>query len=207
MAEETRHGGGGMQRLILWLLIVALLAMLWVLASERNSRHYRVETANGQLVIERGRPFPIGMAPSGDKIYAPIELPPGAKPPGELEFDEQNALDQYLFGVWGSWVKDATQKGDTKAAAALIERLVLLPGLTGAEQAELTDLRAGLAWDEAHADVANAGKLLDEARRKLEMVKLHNGTHAEAAAALQPKLQSIANDLAQTVKPAAPAPH
>ena len=206
MAEEAK-AGGGMQRLVLWLVIVALLAMLWVLASERNSRHFKVETANGQLVVEQGRPFPIGMAARQDKVYAPIDLPPGAKPPGELEFDDQNALDQYLFGVWGEWVKESPQKGDTRAASLLIERLVQLPGLTGSEQAELTDLRAGLAWDEAHADVANAGKLLDEARRKLEAVKQHNGVHAESAAALQQKLQSIGNDLAQTVKPAAPAPH
>ena len=195
MADEPKRSGGGLQRLVLWLLIAGLLAMLWVLATERNERHFRVLTANAQLVIERGRAFPVGTAPSTDKIYAPVDLPAGEKPGGELEFDDQNALDQYLFGVWGSWAKGATQKGDTKTATALVERASQLPGLTGAQMAELTTLRSGLAWDEAQGDIAGAGKLLDDARRKLELVRQNNGMHAGEATALQPKLQSIANDL------------
>jgi hypothetical protein len=193
--EEKRSGGGGLHRLVLWLVIAGLMVMLWVLASERNQRHFRVTTENGHLMIERGRSFPIGNAPAGEKMYAPIDLPPGEKPSGEMEFDDQNALDQYLFGIWGSWAKTATQKGDTKTAAALVERAAVLPGLTGQQHEELSTLRAALAWDEAQSDLANASKLIDDARRKLDLVRQNNGAHAPDAAAMQPKLQSVAEGL------------
>jgi len=45
MADAERaRGGGGFSRLILWLVIIALLAGVWWLASERNERHFRVAT-------------------------------------------------------------------------------------------------------------------------------------------------------------------
>jgi hypothetical protein len=72
MAEGQAASGGGMSRLILWLLILALLGMVWFLASERNQRHYRLAGASGQLAIERGRFFPLGTTASDEKIYAPL---------------------------------------------------------------------------------------------------------------------------------------
>ncbi|HTO98015.1 MAG TPA: hypothetical protein VMK66_13290 [Myxococcales bacterium] len=186
-----------MQRLVLWLVIAALLATVWWLASERNEHHFHVAAQGGALVIERGRFFPTGTAPvaAGDRVYGPVAIPAGEKPPAEAEFDDQTALDRWLFDLLSSWAKDAGKKGEGKAAASLVDRASALPGLTGAQLADLGRLRADLAWDDAQADLANAQQLVEAARRKLEAVKQGNGAHAADAAALSGKLEGVQNTL------------
>jgi hypothetical protein len=202
MAEQAAaRRGGGFSRFILWLVIIALLAGIWWLASERNERHFRVAAQGNQLVIERGRFFPIGMGPvaAGDKTYAPIPLPAGEKAPADLEFDDQNALDRWLFDTLSAWAKSAGKKGDTRTAAALVDRASALPGLTGAQLTDLGVLRADLAWDDAQGDLASAAQSIEAARRKLEAVRQGNGTHAPEAAALSGRLEGIQNTLKDTL--------
>ena len=198
MSEQTApRRGGGFQRFVLWLVIVALLATVWWLASERNEHRFRVSAQANTLVIERGRFLPTGSAPlpPTDKVYAPLAIPAGEKPPADTEFSDQNALDRWLFDLLSTWAKNAGKKGDDRTAAALVDRASALPGLTGAQGAELTALRADLAWDEAQTDVTNAAQLLDAARRKLEAVRQGNGTHAADAAALAGKLEGVQHTL------------
>ncbi|MGZ6123478.1 MAG: hypothetical protein ACXWLR_00875 [Myxococcales bacterium] len=198
MAEqEVPRRGGGLQRLVLWLVIAALLATVWWLASERNEHHFRVATQGGALVIERGRFFPMGTAPvpAGDKAYAPVAVPAGEKPLADSEFDDQNALDRWLFDLLSAWAKNAGKRGDGQAAAMLVDRASALPGLTGAQVAELSALRADLAWDDAQTDMAKAAGLVEAARRKLAAVRQGNGTHAADAAALSGKLEEVQNAL------------
>ena len=196
-AERAARRGGGFSRLILWLVIIALLAGVWWLASERNERHFRVAVEGNQLVIEKGRFFPVGTGPvaAGDKMYAPVPLPAGAKPPGEMEFADQNSLDRWLFDAVSAWAKESAQKGDTRTAAALVDRASGLPGLTGGQMSELSRMRADLAWDDALTDLANATQSVEAARRKLEMVRQGNGTHAAEASALSGKLEGIQTTL------------
>ncbi len=199
MAEQTapRRSGGILSRLVLWLVIVALLAAVWWLASERNEHHFRVIAQGNALVIERGRFFPIGtvaVAPT-DRAYGPIPIPAGEKPPGEIEFDDQNSLDRWLFDLLSAWAKAAGKRGDSKAAGMLVDRASALPGLTGAQVTDLGTLRADLAWDEAHTDIANAAKLVEGARRKLEAVRQGNGAHAADAASVSGKLEGVQNTL------------
>jgi len=207
MPGEEKAGGGGMQRLVLWFVIAALLAAVWFLASERNERHFHVVTENGQLVIERGRFFPTGTARSADKAYAPLDLPDKSKAVGEMEFDDQNELDRWLFGVLGSWAKDAAKHGDTHGAAALVDRASALPGLTFAQVAELAAMKAELAWDDAKTDAQQAGALLEAAVQKLQMVAAGRGVHAFDAQQEAERLRTIAQSLRGLPPPAAaPAP-
>jgi hypothetical protein len=198
MSEQAApRRGSALQRLVLWLIILALLGAVGWLASERNEHHFRAVAQGSLLIIERGRFFPVGMtavAPT-DKAYGPIPIPAGQKPPPETEFDDQNALDRWLFDLLGNWAKDAGKKGDGRAAAALVDRASALPGLTGAQVAELGVLRADLAWDDAQTDIATAAQLIEGARRKLEAVKQGNGTHAPDASALSGKLEGVQNAL------------
>lgn len=182
-----------MRAVILWVLVAALFAAVWWLASERNERHYHVVPQGTQLVIERGRFFPTGTAAisEGDKLYAPLKLPDGEKPPAEIELDDQNSLDRWLFDVIAAWARNAAKKNDTKTAAALVERASQLPGLSGAQMAQLSSLRADLAWDDAQSDLSSASSLLGSAGRKLELVKQNNGAHAADAAQLGPKVADI----------------
>jgi len=197
MAEQAARRGGAFQRLVLWLLILALLAAVGWLASERNQHRFRVAAQGSLLVIERGRFFPTGTAPlpPTDKAYGPVPVPAGEKPPADTEFDDQNALDRWLFDLLGNWARNAGKKGDGRTAAALVDRASALPGLTGAQIAELNALRADLAWDDAQTDIATAAQLVEGARRKLEAVRQGNGAHAADASALSGKLEGVQNTL------------
>ena len=206
MADEAKRGGGGLQRLVLWFVIAALLGTVWFLASERNERHYRVAPENGQLVIERGRFFPMGTVASGDKIYAPVPLAAGEKPPAEQEFDDQNAVDRYLFGQMAEWAKAAAKKGDTHAAAGFVDRASQLPGLTGAQVAELVAMKADLAWDDAAAEVQQAASLLDAAVQNLQTVTAGKGPHAFAAPQEADRLHGVAQELRGKAPPPPQAP-
>jgi hypothetical protein len=203
MAEQTApRRGGGFQRFVLWLVILALLAAVGWLASERNQHHFRVAAQGSALVIERGRFFPMGTTamPASDKAYAPIPIPAGEKPPADSEFEDQNALDRWLFDLLAAWAKNAGKRGDGKAAAMLVDRASSLPGLTGTQVAELGSLRADLAWDDAQADMTRAAELVEAARRKLEAVRQGNGAHAADAAALSGKLEAVQGSLRELGK-------
>ncbi|MGZ6143986.1 MAG: hypothetical protein ACXWLM_11650 [Myxococcales bacterium] len=200
MAGEAKPSGGGLRAVVLWLVIAALLAAVWWLASDRNERHYRVASENGQLIVERGRFFPTGTTAAPEKIYAPIAVPAGEKAPGEMEFDDQNALDRWLFDNLAAWARDAAKKGDTHTAAALVERMGALPGLTGAQNGELMALKADLAWDDAAADVQQAAGLLDAAVRNLQTVVAGKGPRAIDAGKESERLKGIAQTLRQPQK-------
>jgi hypothetical protein len=202
MAEAAaKSSGGGLSRLVLWLLIAVLLAAVWYLASERNQRHFHVVAQNGSVVVERGRFFPTGTAASEEKAYAPIPLPAGEKAPGEMEFDDQNALDRYLFDLLSTWAQGLAKKNDTHAAAALVERAGQLPGLTGAQVQKLNALNSDLAWDDAQTDLGSVAKLLDGARRKLAAVQAGKGSHAVEATALDLSLQTLQRSVEALQKP------
>ena len=194
MADAAK-GGGGLSRLVLWFVIAALMATVWYLASERNERHFRVAPDNGQLVIERGRFFPIGTTAAGAKIYAPVPLPAGEKAPGELEFDDQNSADRYLFSLFGDWAKSAAKKGDTHAAAGYVDRAAQLPGLTGAQVAELMAMKADLAWDDAATEVQQAATLVETAIQNLQGVASGKGPHAWEAQQEVDRLRALAQAL------------
>jgi len=203
MAEEApARGGSVLQKLFLWLIILALLAAVWWLASERNQRHFRVTPRQGVLLVERGRFFPIGMMQVGDtdKVYAPIPVPQGEKAPAEMEFDDQNSLDRWLFDLLSGWATAASKRGDTRTAGALVDRASRLPGLSGEQVAQLSSLRADLAWEDAQADLGNAVQLLDSARRKLEQVRQNNGSHAADAAQLQGRVADVQKVLQDLTK-------
>jgi hypothetical protein len=203
MAEEAKpRAGGGLQRLVLWLLIAGLLAALWWLASERNERHYRVVPQGNALLIERGRFFPTGTTAAPEKMYAPIQVPQGEKAPAEREFDGQNELDRFLFDVLAGWAKNLAKKSDTHAAAELVNRASQLPGLTGAQVGDLTSLKADLAWDEARSDVVQAGQSLEAALRKLELVRQSRGLHSVEAAEQAQKLRQVLESLRPSSKTA-----
>jgi hypothetical protein len=203
MAEATpKPSSGGLSRMVLWLLIAVLLAAVWYLASERNQRHFHIVAQNGSIVVERGRFFPTGTGASDDKAYAPIAVPAGEKAPGEMEFDDQNALDRYLFDLLATWSKGLAKKNETHGAAALVDRANQLPGLTGAQVQALSAMSADLSWDDAQTDLGSAAKLLDDARRKLAAVQAGKGSHAMDAAALDLSLQTLQRSLDALLKPA-----
>lgn len=200
-APAPAKSSGGLSRLLLWLIVLVLLGAVWWLASERNERRFRLEQDNGQLTISRGRFFPFGASeiraddPALGKIYGPISAPAGNKlPAGELEYDDQTALDRALFDLLVPWAKAAAQKGDAAAldlAGGLADRASALPGLTPAQHAELASLRGDLAFSAARTDLKAAAQLVQSARRKLATAREGSGEHALEAGALSSALEQV----------------
>src|SRR5207237_3078357 len=59
---QAERRGGGLSKLILWLLVLGLLVAVWWLASERNLRRFAWRPSDSVLTISKGRFFPLGMA-------------------------------------------------------------------------------------------------------------------------------------------------
>jgi hypothetical protein len=202
VAEQQRGGGGG---LIPWLLVVALLGAVFWLASERNARHWFVSVDNGQLIVARGRSFPMGSnaISSSDsdwgKAYGPIAIPTGAKG-GEGEFEDRTALDRALFEQVLPWAKAAAEKPDAasqSAAMVLAERASLLPGLSAAQLEQLSALRGDLSYTAAVNGLRAAAAEIESARRGLEQARDRGGHHAQQAQELLADLQWIEARLSQ----------
>jgi hypothetical protein len=206
VAEEqaqARRGGGGLSKFVLWLAVLALLAAVWWLASERNQRRFSWAVDGGKLVISKGRFFPIGAGviasddPKWGKIYGPIPVPAGAKAT-EQEFEDQTALDRALFDLVVPWAKDDLKKGDAASVAqagALVDRADALPGLTAGQHQELGSLRGELSFTAAKDELGRAAKLVLDARRKLEAVRESGGDHALEAAPLVRELEGVQDAL------------
>jgi len=204
MADATAQKSGSGSRALLWLLILALLGVVWWLASERNARKFTLASRGSALVVSRGRYFPTGTGTIGaddplGKLYAGIALPAGSKAIAETEYDEQSELDRALYDLLSANAHALAKKSDPAAygeADALARRLSLLPGLTAEELADLGALRAELAFWSAGADVQSALTALASARRKLEQVRANGGEHAILAGPLTEQLEPLASQLA-----------
>ena len=189
--------GGGLSKLVLWLLVLGLLATVWWLGSERNARRFTAEARDGQLLIGRGRFFPFGsrLIDQDDgplwNIYQPLRLPAGSKEPPDREFDEQAQLDQALFTEVLAAARQAEQKGDEASlgqADALAARASDLPGLAPSQLAELASLRGDLALTSSRSEVTAALKLVLRARARLEEARRVGGDRL-------PQIEALANSL------------
>lgn len=222
-------GGGALSRLGLWLLVLALLAAVWWLASERNARRFTTEVREGRLVVGRGRFFPLGSRALGPEdgalfqLYQPLPLPAGVKPPPDREYEDQSALDQGLFAAVAGAARQAAQRPDAAAlgqADALAERAAQFPGLSSAQLSELRSLRGELALTAARGSAVEALKLVRAARARLgEALRVGSDRTPQLeafAAALDSAASSLDGAAARTApagppaepgaEPAAPAP-
>ncbi|HEX9575544.1 MAG TPA: hypothetical protein VF994_15725 [Myxococcales bacterium] len=196
---QPARRGGGLSKLVLWLLVLGLLAAVWWLASERNLRRFAWRPDESVLTISKGRFFPLGMAniaaddPQLGKVYGPIPIPQGAKV-SEQEFDDQTALDRALFDLVVPWARGDAQKGEEKSiaeAGRLVDRASALPGLTAEQHQQLAGLRGELAFTAARQELLQAAKLVLSARRKLQSVEEGGGEHALEAGPLLRELEGI----------------
>ena len=196
---QTARRGGGLSRLVLWILVLGLLVAVWWLASERNLRRFSWRPDESVLTISKGRFFPLGMAniapddPQLGKVYGPIPIPQGAKV-SEQEFEDQTALDRALFDLVVPWARADAQKGEEKSiaeAGRLVDRASALPGLTAEQHQQLAGLRGELAFTAARQELLQAAKLVLSARRKLQSVEEGGGEHALEASPMLRELEGI----------------
>ena len=200
MADQaTQPARRGLPKAVLWLLVLALLAAVWWLASERNLRRFSWAPDGQFLVLSKGRFFPIGMAriaaddPQLGKVYGPIPLPEGAKV-SEQEFEDQTGLDRALFDLIVPLARAAVQKGDETSitrANQLVDRASFLPGLTADQHQQLSALRGDLSFTAARQELLQAAMLVGSARRKLQALEEGGGEHALEAGHMLRGLEGI----------------
>src|SRR5512138_165446 len=194
-SETTMVGrrGGGARGALLWVVVLALLALVLWLASERNARTWYLVPDEGRLVVMRGVMLPLGRHafeasdPALAQAYAPVVPPPGKALPPEQSFDERSLLDQKLFELLSGWAKEEIASADPvrlDRALAYLGRAEKLPGLSPAQRDELEGLRAESGFHEARRLVVKAASELRDAADKLRRAAGSRSARAPEANAL-----------------------
>lgn len=196
MADETvraRSAAGSAKALLAWVVILGLIGLVTWLVSERNARTWYLVPDEGRLVVMRGMKLPVGRQPfkTDDpalaQVYEPIVVPPGITPPAEQAFDDRAALDQALYELISGWARGDIGSGDParlERGLRLVDRAERLPGLAGAQERDLQELRAESAYFEAKRLLERATAELKETADKLRAASMSRSTHADDARAL-----------------------
>ncbi len=185
MAEEQRRGGGG--GFLAWLLILALLAVVVWLASERNARTWYLAPDEGRLVVLKGYMLPAGRQvfktndPALAQAYAPIVLPTGKSAPAEQSFDDRSALDQALYDLLAGWAREDIGSGDPnrlERGLGYVDRAEHLGGVSQAQRQDLAALRGESGYFEAQRLLERAAEELRDAAAKLGDAARSRSSHA-----------------------------
>ena len=185
----------GARRLLTFAVVVALLALVGYLASERNSRTYSLELRGDQVIILKGLMLPVGAAPWQPKdptlaeTYAPIPLE-GHRIEGTLltdRFSDRDDLDRALFGLLEQLARPRLASDDPKELAlgfSYLRRAKRLPGTTQDQRAMLARMEGELAWYQAKMKLEQARQLLTEALSQLEVASAGRNRNSEKASQL-----------------------
>jgi hypothetical protein len=222
LAEETKRavrGGGGFRAFGAWVAILALLALVVWLVSERNARTWYLVPDQGRLVVMRGMLAPLGRQafktadPALAQVYEPVVAPPGKALPPEVSFEERSFLDQALYDVISGWAREEIASGDParlERGLGYVSRAERLAGLSSAQRQDLAQLRAESGFFEAQRLLERATGELRDAAEKLRNTAASRSPHAGEARGLlrdvEPALDAAAGALrAAPRRPAAEA--
>jgi hypothetical protein len=185
MADEQRRGGVG--GFFAWVIILALVAAVAWLASDRNARTWYLAPDEGRLVVMKGYMLPIGRQtyktsdPALAQAYAPVVLPVGKPVPAERSFDDRSGLDQALYDLLAGWARDDIASGDpTRLERGLgyVDRAEHLGGISQSQRQDLSALRAESGFFEAQRLLERATNELRDAAGKLAEAARSRSPHA-----------------------------
>lgn len=200
-----------LKRISLALVVFGLTACTLFLLAERNRRFYFLSSTDGWVVVERGAWLPYGKEPfhpddeSLIEAYAPIAIPAGVGPIASQRFDERPDLDRALFDVLAGWAEPRVRAGDGEEmieGSILVARAALLPGIRPDQRVKLRGLQAELAWFEGKKRLDDAGRLILEARRQLELATEASPNRAREAVAILDDLVPAADRLNRALQTA-----
>jgi hypothetical protein len=220
MDETTvaRRSGGTFKAALAWLAILALLAAVAWLASERNARSWHLVPSEGRVVVMRGLMLPAGRAafassdPTLAQAYAPIVPPPGRPLPPERTFDERGLLDQAIYELVAAWAREEIASGDParlERGLGYLARAEKLPGLSPAQRDDLAALRAESAYQEGLRLLGRGAEELREAADRLRRAASSRSPHAAEAAELLRDVEPAAESAAAAARRISrePRPH
>jgi hypothetical protein len=180
-----------LKKLLIVLLLLGMGGAVAFLLSQLNARTYSVQVVDGNLIVMKGRMFPIGsepfrpVDPAMRDAYAPIPLDgssPGNLP--EARFTERDELDRALFEVVGRLAKARVSSDDPKQleqGLSYLRRAEKLLGLSDEQRQSLAEMRSEVAYylarsklDQAKADVADG-------LAQLKLAATSSNRHAHSA--------------------------
>ena len=206
-----RHGerGAGARSLLLTLAVLALLAVVAFLLSERNARQYTLVLEDGALSVKKGLLAPMGYKafkpddPALAAAYAPLKPPPGFAWKEEQVFDDRAALDQALFDLLAKWARDdiASEKPDlVERALGWLGRADKLAGISGAQREDLRALRAESGYFEARQLLDKTADSLRQARERLRLTAGSSSRHAGDAGEALRRVDPMVDELYQAAR-------
>jgi len=223
--SAPRHGerGTAARSLLLTLAVLALLAVVAYLLSERNARQYTLVLEDGVLSVKKGVLAPMGRQafktsdPALAAAYAPLKPPPGFVWKEEQEFEDRAALDQALYELLAKWARDdiASEKPElVERAMGWLGRADKLAGISGTQREDLRALRAESGYFEARQLLDKAAESLRQARERLRLTAGSSSRHAGDAGAALRRIDPVVDELYQagralggtSVPPSTPTP-
>jgi hypothetical protein len=199
-APAPRARGSPVRHLLAWVLALALGALAFWLASERNARQWSLSPEDGQLVVKKGLLFPAGSTrfktddPVLAQTYAPLRPPAGTALPPERNFDDRAGLDQALYEMLSRWARDdiaSEQPERLERGLAFVARAERLPGISSAQREDLRGLRGESGYFEALWLLERGVEDLRLARDKLKLAAEASTRRAPEAALLLRTVESL----------------
>lgn len=179
-------------KLMVTLIVLGLATLVVYLVSDLNRRHYRLAAHAGNLVVERGRFFPVGFelylpdTPLLREAYAPIPVPPDEVLAPTGTFEDRGDVDRALFGLISGWARGRLEADDSVTsdlAATYVKRLEVLPGLSEDQRAELRGMRAELAYRRGSQLAISVAATLRRAQEAFRQAMTLGSRHSTEAAA------------------------
>src|SRR5262252_7904269 len=165
-----RRTTSALSRLIVVLLILALGGAVVFLLSQLNARTFRVELVDGNLLVVKGRMFPVGTEPyrpadaALKEAYAPIPVEgSGIGGLAEQRFNDRDDLDQALFDLLARLAAPRINSDDPQAlerGVYYLRRAEKLSGLSEEQRLALKGMQTDVAYYLARSK-------LDDARRQI----------------------------------------
>jgi hypothetical protein len=206
--SAPRHAerGAGARGLLLTLAVLALLAVVAFLLSERNARQYTLVLEDGALSVKKGIMAPMGRQafktddPALAAAYAPLKPPPGFSWKEEQDFEDRGALDQALYELLAKWARDdiASEKPElVERALGWLGRADKLAGISAAQREDLRALRAESGYFEARQLLDKTAESLRQARERLRLTAASASRHAGDAGEALRRIEPVVDELYQ----------
>ena len=212
-------------RFLIFLLVIALLAAVTFLLSQLNARRFRIAVEDGNAIVLKGRQLPSGFQPFQPTdarqrdAYAPLPLHGlDASGLGERTFEDRDELDRALFDLLRALAEPRLREDDAperlQEGLYYLQRANLLTGTTPEQRLTLTQMQTDIAYYRGRSMLAQAQRLVAEAREQLHAAAKTENPHTRSAQQmlLEVETPAIALDDAlrravnQLSTPRAPAP-
>ncbi len=202
-----------LKKLVTFLLVLALGGAVAFLLSQLNARTYSLQVVDGNLVVMKGRMFPVGaepyrpLDPALREAYAPIPL--DGNSPGRLvdeRFTERDELDRALFDLVGHFAKAKVNSEDPKVLEQglfYLRRAEKLSGLSDEQRQSLQEMHSEVAYYLARSKLDHARSEVAEAMTQLKLAATTANRHAHSANQMILEVEPAAKALEEALRRAA----